>query len=398
MPDYAKVNAVNAADIVKINGVEVGSIAACNGLTAPTSGATRWSVATQDGNFMYAANSDLTSWTAYDSYDEGSTGQSGGDGKSLAFGKNASGQSIYMATRATANGGSQTKEIHISGTDVTSTSEWTNVDIDSDSNSRNTIMMLRWAPDSGGSAAGVWLAVGKQATGHIWRSTNGGSSWTAIDISGLTGHVSGSSASDYINAIASDGLGNWMFGQDSRIYYSSDNGQSWSVSTPFSTNAPGRFQSIVYTNNSWVICYSRQSQIRFRSCAASDITDWGDEVTNHNQQMAHITANGKAVKMCAANGKVWAVSEDDFDVNRFDVSGKTISNIANFDLDDIANLKVAQDIATDGVKVVVACRSGDLAVSTDLGASFSATLDAFQADGSNTKDLEAVTADVFLPL
>lgn len=398
MGDINQINDVAAANINQVNDVPKANINEVNDQGVAASGATRWSVATQDGYFMYAANSDLTSWTVYDSYDEQQSGQAAGDGKSLAFGKNASGQSIYMATRATANGGSQTKEIHISGTDVTSTSEWTNVDIDSDSNSRNTIMMLRWAPDSAGSAAGVWMAVGKQATGDIFRSTNGGSSWTAIDISQLSGHVSGSSASDYINAIASDGLGNWMFGQDSRIYYSSNNGQTWAVSTPFSTNAPGRFQSIVYTNNSWVICYSRQSQIRFRSCAASDITDWGDEVTNHNQQMAHITANGKAVKMCAANGKVWAVSEDDFDVNRFDVSGKVISNIANFDLDDIPDIGHAQDIATDGVKVLVSCRGGDLALSTNLGVSFSATLENFQADGSNKKDLEAVTADVFLPL
>ena len=43
MPDYAKINGIEAANIVKIDGVERASVAKCNGITTPatSTGATR---------------------------------------------------------------------------------------------------------------------------------------------------------------------------------------------------------------------------------------------------------------------------------------------------------------------------------------------------------------------
>ena len=69
---YTKVNDTPAADIAKINNTAVADIAKCNDVEAPsgTTTATRWVAATQNGYIAYAANSDLTSWTSYDGYDE----------------------------------------------------------------------------------------------------------------------------------------------------------------------------------------------------------------------------------------------------------------------------------------------------------------------------------------
>jgi hypothetical protein len=395
MSEYVKINAVDSADIVKVNGVEKADIVNIDGCTTPSAGATRWVAATQNGYLAYAANSDLTSWTAYDAYDEsGSDGaaQNSGDSESVAYGKNNSGAAIYIATRATQSSGTQIRELTISGTDVTANSEWTNIDLDG-SSSKAAIMQVLWGARSNGATAGTWIAVGKQGSGNIYRSTDGGANWSAVDISGLSGHLSGHANQPYLNGVASNGSGAWMTGQANRIYYSTDDGASWAVSTPFSSNAPGRFQGIVYTNNSWVICYSRQSGIRYRSCAASDITDWGDEVDGVN--VAHTTTQGRGAKMAAANGNVCVAMESDLDVNRFSVNGKVIGTVSNKALTGTGSIR---SIATDGTKWVVACNDGDLHESTDNGANFTQRLDGFQADGNNALDFEGITTDVYLPL
>ena len=180
-----------------------------------------------------------------------------------------------------------------------------------------------------------------------------------------------------------------MFAQDNRIYYSTDDGASWAVSTPFSSDAPGRPQAITFTNNSWVLCYSRSSQVRFRSCAASDITDWGDEVDADS--MNHVTATNQNVKIASANGNVVAISEADKDINYFTVSGKTIGTVNKVTLTSTGSAKA---LATDGTTWVLACRTGDMWSSTDNGANWTQVLDGF----NSAVDMSGVTCDVYLPL
>ena len=398
MPDYTKVNAVAAADIVKINGVAVADVVKCNGIDAPSTStsATRWVIATQDGYIAHAANSDRTSWTSYDGYAE-SGSQTAGDSESIAFGRNASGAGIYVASRATASSGSQTIELTISGTDVTSSGTWTNIDVDNDSGHKQAIMDVVWGAATDAATAGTWVAVGKQATKDIFRSTNGAASWSAVALDSLSGHVGGSASSEYINGIASDGSGKWMFAQTSRIYYSTDNAASWAVSTPFSSDTPGRAQNLVFAKgvggavDSWVLAYSRQSKINFRSCAASDITDWGTE--NRANNMAQTTTNGRNVKMAVAGGRVAAFTESHTKLYRFDVDGKTISNLTEVTLPE-----TARDIACDGNTWLIACNDGHILESTDNAETWSKIVDGYQADGSSALDLEAITCDVVLPL
>ena len=395
MGDINQINDVAAANINQVNDVAKANINEVNDQGVAASGATQWAVTAADGHFLYAANSDLTSWTRYDSYDEGSNSQGSGDGEHIGYGKDSNGAGIYIATRAQQNGGTQTKELHRSGTDITSTSEWTNIDVDGDSNSLNHIQHIQWGARSNGATAGTWIAVGKQASGDIFRSIDGGANWSAVDISGLTGHSSGNANADYLNGVASNGAGAWMFAQDNRIYYSTDDGASWAVSVPNWSNneSPGKPQGIVFTNNSWVLCYSRQSAVRFRSCAASDITDWGDEVDAIS--MSSPSANGSNVKIAAANGNVVACSEANLQINRFTVDGKTIGTVSKTTQTGHGTCK---GLATDGTTWIMACTIGDLIVSTDNGANWTQKLDAFQADGSNVINLAGVAGNVFYPL
>ena len=67
MPNYEKVNDVVAGSVAGVNGVAVANIQNVNGQDKPTaSGATQWGVAAQDAGIGYAASSDLTSWTTYE--------------------------------------------------------------------------------------------------------------------------------------------------------------------------------------------------------------------------------------------------------------------------------------------------------------------------------------------
>jgi hypothetical protein len=316
MADIEKLNDVAVAGTEAVNGVAVANIQAINGIGyVTTTTASEWGLTSLNGYFAYASNSDLTSWTAYDAYEEGSS-QGNGDGEILAYGKNSSGAGIYVATRSSDNaGGEADREIHYSTTDITDGNEWTNVNLDSgDAGNKRHMQCVMWGARSNGATAGTWMAAGKQNTGRIYRSIDGAANWSEVDISGLTGHSDGSNSAHYIQGIASDGAGKWMFAQGPRIYYSTDDGASWAVSTPFSTNPPGRNQGITFTNNSWVVVYSRSSAIRFRSCAASDITDWGDEVDGIS--MTSPSNNSTNVKIASANGNVVACSEGNLQINR----------------------------------------------------------------------------------
>jgi len=391
MADYAQVHDVAVANIAQINDVPYANCAEINNCTKAASGATQWVARTEDGLACYAANSDLTSWTGFISFDALGGSIGAGDTDFVGFGRDANGNGIYMS--ANKDPGGSRHEMSVSSTDVTTGNKWTTVDINSNSSNNHEIMCVMWGARSDGTAAGTWMAVGDMNPRTIFRSTDGGSNWTAIDLSQLTGTVT----SDYINAIASDGQGNWMCMQDNRIYYSTDDGATFAVSTPFSTNVPGRAQYIVYTNNSWVIAYSRSQEIRFRSCAASDITDWGDEVDGIG--MSHSTTNDFSVKMAAANGNVVAFSEGDVDINRFTVSGKTIGTVSRKILtDDISGISNPKSIATDGTTWIVGCNDGDAAKSTDNGANWTQIVNDFIPAGSIKTDWDGIAANVVLPL
>ena len=101
MPNYEKVNDVVAGSIAGVNGVAVGDIQNVNGQDKPSSGATLWVMGQEDRRVAYAANSDLTSWTSYDSFAGGSNPQPSAskDYIAIAYGKYGS----RLTTLLTAN-------------------------------------------------------------------------------------------------------------------------------------------------------------------------------------------------------------------------------------------------------------------------------------------------------
>jgi len=396
MAEYAKLNDVAAADIVKINGVAYGSVAKCSGLSSPSSGASRWVVVSKTGFLVHALNSNRSSWTSFDNTNDAP------HQVDVGFGKNSSGQGIYVV----ASGGTD-REIMVSGTDVTS-GTFTDINLSPNDN----MYAVRWAAKSDGATAGVWMAGGED--GRVVRSTDGASTWSSINFQGTN------LGSKHINGIASNGSGKWMFAaKNGFLYVSTDDGATFTESQPWSTNTPGDIKGIVYTNNSWVVAYRRSSIVRFRSCADSDTSDWGDEFTVNSTNFPARSSNGSGasvtfkdpngdllfVRMAAAGGKVCAISSGDEVILSFNVNGKTLSGGAFRDGNksdetglDTDGGDLFLDIATDGNGIWVAsCEGGDIHASSDNGDTWTKVLDN-HTDAGVQGNLNAVCADVILPL
>ena len=379
MPDWTKFSGVNAGDIVSIDGKNKDDIASICGQTTPASGASRWVIAMSAGKVAHAAASNLTSWTNYDN--TSGTGTPGAF--DIAAGKDANGNIIYVVSRD-----STTQELQRSGTDVTSTADWTAIDLGTGDLDQYRII---WCDD--GTTSGVWLCVGRQTSDKVYRSTDGAVTWTGVDISGLSGHVSGTS-----NGIQAMTFGNGivMMAQTDRIYYSTTYGASWVSIEPFQgNNPPGVGRSLTYTNNSFALVYGRSGIIRARSCADSDVTDWGDEVTVDDGPIRNPSGTlADKIAIASAGGRVVHVTDNDAELGYFDVDGKTLSNVTTVD-PNIPSGRRPEDIETDGNGTwIIACRSGDVWRSTNNAASWTRIVT--NLDGSNT-NLVGVCCDSLGP-
>lgn len=372
---YTKYNGVAAADIVKIDGVAIGNIVKCDGVEVSAATATNWVVAGEGGHVWWCGADPTGTWTEYDTWSPSGTPPA----FDIAAGKDASGNIVYALSRDNVNG-----EIQISSSDVTDGNTWTTVDLGSGDLDQYRII---WCDN--GSTAGVWIAAGRQTNDTIHRSTDGGANWSAVDISGLSGHNSrGIQAMCFGNGVV-------MMAQDARIYTSTDYGANWSVSTPFSSDAPTAARCLTYTNSSFVLIYGRVGEVRARSCADSDLTDWGGESTmNTDTRNPGGSFDDDKINVASAGGRVAHITGNDEHCSRFDVSGKTISNIAMTDL-GMNSQRHAEDIETDGTTWLITSRLGDIWRSTDGAASWTK----IKTDaGGSADDGLAICSNVLLPL
>lgn len=385
MAEYAKFDGVAAADIVKIDGVTRSDISKVCGTTTPAQGATVWVCGMSAGKIAHASPSDLTDWTDYDNTPTTAT-MGAWD---IAAGKDASGNTIFVMSRD-----SVTQELQRSGTDVTVAGDWTAIDLGSEGDLDQ--YRIIWCDD--GSTSGVWLCVGRQTADKVYRSTDGAVTWSGVDISGLTGHISGSG--NGIQALTC-GNGITMMAQGANIYYSTNYGSSWTSIQPFTgNNPPGTARCLTYTNNSFALIYGRSGIIRARSCADTDVTDWSNEVTVDDGPIRNPTGTlGDKISVASAGGRVVHVTDNDNDIGYFDVDGKTISNVNDVNLTHVGmqSGRRPEDIETDGNGIwLLACRSGDIWRSNNNGQSGSWTRVVANLDGSNT-NIVCIASDALYP-
>ena len=345
----------------------------------PPAGATRWVAGTNEQYVGYASNDSLTSgsWTFYDRVNDGHPAS-----YDVAYGKDASGNGIYVMTQASSN-----KEASVSSTDVTDGQPWTHKDF---AGSGDFYLNVAWSND-------VWITAGMD--GDAFRSTDGASTWSKIDLSGVAGYDS----VENIEALAADGAGKWLMGQQDNLFYSTDDGASWSrVHSFVNTYA---IKGIVFTNNSWVVAYERSTdtgKTYIRSAASSDLTTWSAEAGGgalQNPDVFGNTGGFERVSIAAdASGRIVILPFNRDKIGYADINGTTTP--ANFNVVDLSSTVPAgdgdlKDVATDGSKWLIVGEDGVLLESTDSGETW--ILRASEIFDSS-HDIMNIAADVYLPL
>tara|TARA_Y100001938_G_scaffold55080_1_gene76844 strand:- start:3017 stop:4165 length:1149 start_codon:yes stop_codon:yes gene_type:complete len=378
-----KISGVLYSSVAKVSGKTTAQLSKMGGqtLSASAGGATtasRWVVVHDDRDISYIPNADAVAandnWTTYDSFQGGSqpNPSAGVDHIHVAFGQDGSGGDLWVATHASDNP-------EISYHDDPTTGPWTGVNKDtSNVNLAGRRFAVQWGD-------GVWVATGKMNSKMLFRSTNG-SDWTQISLASVSGITT-----EAVYTIASDGNGTWWFGQNNRVYQSTDGAQTWALVHTIldsSNNNPGKIRSMAFTNDTLIV--GIQNTGEFFTAAVSDLTDWSSGTTLNSH--AGVCFD-QQTRIAAANGRVVVVGGQF--KSTFDVNGKTVTmdeNGVDFSGNNTSHGNLSS-ISTDGSTWLATCFSGDTFVSTDGGDTFTLI-----ADNVGGLDILDSAPDVYLPL
>ncbi len=331
-----------------------------------------WLVGPDSGNgsIGYAANADRTTWTFYN--------KGAGNASSIraAYGKDGNGRGVFVMSNSNSS-----SEIRVSSIDITDGQEWTGVNLPT--GSQRFCDCLTWSDDSTSSTSGVWLA--GRRNGKVARSTDGAVSFTETVLPGANG--------DPILGIAGNGSGKFVTGQDERLYISTDDGDTFASSTPFTAEV---INGVAYTSQTWIVTYTKSGEDNLfaRTAADSDLTTWSSEQDlGIAKPLDRLDQNdpGPVANIAAYSGHVVIVPNRVTSIARLDVNGTSISNLNSITL----SIEKPRDIATDGLVYMMGTEGGDIYESTDGGASFTKTVDDVEGTGTS---MNAVAAAVHLPI
>ena len=384
MGDINQINDVASANISQVNDVAKANIHEVNDQGVAASGATLWTIVCADTNVATASNSDTTSWTAYDNI-SGSAPSASVDHIAVAVGQDGSSNTRYVCSFEADNA-------ELAYTDDPSNGNaWTVVQ---NLSNGNTIPCrafdLAWGN-------GVWLTIGKMSSSNnnVLRSTDG-ASWTAVDVSGVTGIANTGCYGIVYSGLNSENGGIFYFSQQNRIYKSTDGGASWSLQHTLlnASNAdPGDIRGLFVTNSSLVAWVDANPAFIY-SCSLSDDTDW-----NTGTQVSTASSVNTNTRMNAANGRFivtyglryWAA----------DINGKTITleHDNAFITDGNATFGSANCVAGDGTGTwIIGCLTGDVIKSTDDGDSWSVQATNIAPPEQDNENMEHITSDLYKPI
>ena len=350
-----------------------------------TEGATRWSVASgqssnNQGKFYYLSNDTIVAATTYNSQENwlggyniwGVENRTARGIRALGYGKDASGNGIYIAAQRShaANefaiqSGSAVEVVAGDPPSAADVNPWTLVDVTGSSSDQVQIFDVVWGADSGGAVAGTWMAVGDQSSGQaVYRSRDGGQNWQAIAV------PSGDSSED-VHTIASNGSGTWAFVHDDGFYLSTDDGASFTKSTPF-TMIRGVGIGYNKSNDTWIVSYingSSPNVYHVRTCSGTDFTTWSSEtdITGTAGTFDDVAADPHFIR--AYNGRVMIQPYSDSNkasrIAILDVNGTSISNLETIQFGGNSNFNPIRCSATDGITWLIGTRGGHIFKSTD---------------------------------
>jgi hypothetical protein len=276
------------------------------------------------------------------------------------------------------------------------------VDAWGDINPTKTMFGVTWSD-------GVWLAVG--ANGTVYRSTTGSGTWTAIDLSAVTGWES----ITQIYEVIGNGAGSFMFAQGMNVFLSTDAGLNWTRVVDLSgasyINASGyKGCTMSYTASRWCVFLRKSGNSRAYHAAADATGTWTSSTVGGSpavgQQIINTSGN---VRMAAANGVVIIASAARTSRST-DGGQEWVKYTGTYPDTGLLPRTDARDIATDGAETWVCVHdNGRVSISTDDGDTWTEqtgnnatsgdlTRMAFPTGGSNVENVESITVNVLLPL
>jgi hypothetical protein len=269
---------------------------------------------------MYS--SDALSWSEYDS-PSGETS----DYWDISYGKDDSaGPRWFVSTNTN-------PELRYSA-DPTDSTSWSSINFPGSSDISRTVEY---------SATGTWIAGTSQ--GVVFRSTDGGDSWTEItDVAAGVGNMF---------CLATDGTGTWLLGGTAKLLKSYDDGLNWYVSQ----TGVGQTNGIEYNNGVWFVASNTTTSYRATTIAHSDTTDTWTAVTGISEEMWAI---------CHISGDTWMAG------NKVQQPYLSTDNCVSWTTTDVASPGVGQlmALASDGTTVVAGGKNNKIATSTDNGESW----------------------------
>lgn len=279
-----------------------------------------WAGVGRDGRVMYS--SDAESWTEYES-PAGETS----DYWDISFGKDDSDDARWIVATNTS------PELRYSA-DPTASGSWSSIDFSGTSDAARTV-------EYGDN--GTWIA----ATGDdVFRSTNGGDSWTKI-----TDVASGAGLNI---CLATDGDGNWVMGGASKVLKSTDDGLNWYVTL----QSVGQTNGLEYNNGIWFRAGNGSTSHRIASLTDDDQVDSWSTVTG--------LSNSALWAVCHISGDTWMTA------NKGSQLYISTDNCASWATTDLANPDVGQimGLASDGTTIIAGGKGNKISSSTDNGQSW----------------------------
>jgi len=386
----SKINGISYSSIAKVSGKTVAQISKVAGQTASAGGggaaaASRVVACFDDAYVSWAdlgEDTDVTVWE--DNMFKAGAGGDSWDILDIAFGKDGSGDPFYVAVANSNN----PEILYDDDGDITDGERWSEINLGSNPAGNLKQRTVLWGND-------VWVTAGllTNSNKYVYRSTDG-STWSAIDISGLTDI--GNVYTNGIYALTSDGEGKWWFGIGGKLYYSSDNAQSFALHATFSSET---IQDLVYTNDTLVALVKHGGNPHLRTAASTDTTDFSNKTQLQDSNGAGLSGNN-AKRMAAGDGRV--VVRDTARTLAADVNGKTITiQGTRQTLPDEGNLNC---ICTDGEGNwwtgsdggSSAADGGDICKSTDNGLSWTKVAEGINVSGD--RKVEGIAVDIVLPV
>tara|TARA_B100001094_G_scaffold57870_1_gene53329 strand:+ start:2256 stop:3293 length:1038 start_codon:yes stop_codon:yes gene_type:complete len=327
----------------------------------------QWGIVGEDGAIGYGSGSSPTGWTGYRS----PNGSNSNDHTDIGYGKDGSGDGLWVRTTSNNN-----LELAYAS-DITATGSWTSVNV------TGRRYNVKWANDK-------WIAVGSMSQDDILTSTDG-ATWSSVDVSGLTDL----SETD-VHSLATDGGNNWIFGQDDRVYASTNHGVNWFLLKDFDDSS--NIREAAYSNNKWYVMRtginggSSVEKVGVASSASSGSwTDSADILIGNNAKAMFASISTGS----ASESTVIVVNSDD--MARSTDSGATFTRTQN-----CLPFGSANGISSDGSgNWVVVHNGGDVSYSNDDGQTWNTGVEnlSFVFPGfTSTEAIKSVAPNKVLPL